>query len=141
MTQVSQLSPELGRCVLQLARALLAAVRNWTLYPPEHPTVAASVSRLVDAIAQSSLGAVFSIGVTPETLLFEGAAADSTQSGVSEAAAMLHDCDLLRVTFVGDVPPQAVRSLLRVVTLDSAERRRRGGPSEIWDTEGDASIR
>ena len=49
MAQVSQLSPELTRGLLQLARALLAAARNWTLYPPEHPTVAASVSRLQDS--------------------------------------------------------------------------------------------
>jgi hypothetical protein len=57
MTQASQLSPELARGLLQLARALLAAARNWTLYPPEHPTVAASVTRLSDAIRQSTLGA------------------------------------------------------------------------------------
>src|SRR2546430_7846707 len=31
----------LFRSLLQLARALLAAARNWTLYPPDHPTVRA----------------------------------------------------------------------------------------------------
>src|SRR5882762_9675201 len=127
MAQVSQLSPELARGVLQLARALLVAARNWTLYPAEHPTVAASVSRLADAIRQSSMGAIFSLGVTPETLLVEGTPADPGQSGIAEAAAMLHDCDLLQLTFVGDVPTEALHALLRVVTLDPAERRRRGG--------------
>src|SRR5262249_13457107 len=46
MSQVSQLSPELARGVLQLAQALLAAARTWTLYPPEHPAVALSARRL-----------------------------------------------------------------------------------------------
>src|SRR5947209_8866417 len=94
MSQVSQLSPELARGLLQLARALLAAARNWTLYPPDHPTVRASVERLSDAIKQTSAGAIFSIGITPQTLLIEGASADAGQGGIAEAAALLHDRDL-----------------------------------------------
>ena len=140
MSPASQLSPELARGLLQLARALLAATRNWTLYPPEHPTVQASVSRLSDAIQQSTLGAVFSIGITPETLLIEGASADAAQSGIAEAAALLHDRDLLQVTFIGQVPPEAVLAFLQLLTFDAAERRKRGGPAKIWETEGHPSI-
>ena len=77
MSQVSQLSPDLSRGLLQMARALLVAVRNWTLYPPEHPTVGVSVERLAAAIRDSSLGVAFAIGVTPDTLMIEGAAADN----------------------------------------------------------------
>ncbi len=140
MSQASQLSPELARGLLQLARALLAAVRNWTLYPPEHPTVGASVSRLADAIRQSSLGSVFSLGVTPETLLIEGTPADTGQAGIAEAAALLHDRDLLQVTFIGEVPTEALHAFLAVLTLDTAERRQRGGPANIWQTDGHSSI-
>ncbi len=140
MSQASQLSPELARGLLQLARALLAAARNWTLYPPEHPTVAASVSRLSDAIRQSTLGAIFSIGITPETLMVESTPADSSQSSIAEAAALLHDRDLLRMTFIGDVPPEAVHALLRVLSLDPAERRRRGGPAVIWAAESQPTL-
>jgi HEAT repeat protein len=140
MSQASQLSPELARGLLHLARALLAAVRNWTIYPPEHPTVGASVSRLADAVRQSSLGAVFSLGVTPETLLIEGTPADTGQTGIAEAAALLHDRDLLQVTFIGDVSTEALHAFLRVLTLDTAERRQRGGPAQIWQTEGHSSI-
>ena len=140
MSQVSQLSPELARGVLQLARALLVAARNWTLYPPEHPTVGVSVGRFTDAIRQSSMGAVFSLGITPDTLMVEGTSADPAQSGIAEAARLLHDCDLLRVTFVGDVPTSALHAFLRVVTLDPAERRRLGGPATIWATQGHPSL-
>ena len=69
MSQVSQLSPELSRDLLHVARALLVAVRNWTIYPPEHPTVRASVDRFAAAIRDSTLGAAFAIGVTPDTLV------------------------------------------------------------------------
>ena len=92
-----------------MARALLVAARNWSLYPPEHPTVTASVSRLVEAIHESSLGAIFSIGITPDTLMIEGSAADAGQTGIAEAAALLHDRDLLRITFIGDIPQLALQ--------------------------------
>jgi hypothetical protein len=140
MSQASQLSPELARGLLQFARGLLAAARNWTLYPPDHPTVKASVSRLSDAIKQTTGGAIFSIGITPQTLLIEDAAADQGQTSITEAAAMLHDHDLIRLTFVGAVPDEAVHSLLQMLSLDLAERRARGGPAKIWETDGHASI-
>lgn len=140
MSQVAQLSPELARSLSALARALLVAARNWALYPPEHPAVDLSVTRLTDAIRQSSLGSVFSIGITPDTLMVEGASADRTQAVIAEAAALLHDRDLLQVTFVGDVPPEAVRGFLQLLALDPAERRQRGGPARIWGATGHPSL-
>ena len=52
MSQV-QLSPELARGVLPLARVLLIATRKWSLYLPEHATVRTSLSKLAEAIRQS----------------------------------------------------------------------------------------
>ncbi len=140
MSQVSELSPELTRGLLHMARALLAGVRNSTLYPPEHPTVRASVDRLAATIRDSVLGAGLAIGVTPDTLMIEGVAADTAHGGIAEAAAMLHDRDIITITFTPSVPAESIQVLLRVLTLDPAERRRRGGPSRIWADEGDSSI-
>src|SRR5260221_3493777 len=123
-----------------MARALLVAVRNWTLYPPEHPTVGVSVERLAAAIRESALGVAFAIGVTPDTLMIEGAAADNAQSGIAEAAAMLHDRDIASLMFVGSVPLVTIRAFLRVLTLDPAERRRLGGPARIWAADGHESL-
>jgi hypothetical protein len=140
VSQVSQLSPELSRGLLQMARALLVAVRNWTLYPPEHPTVGASVDRFAAAIRDSSLGVAVAIGVTPDTLMVEGAAADGGQSGIAEAAGMLHDRDIASLMFVGSVPIETIHALLRLLTLDPAERRRLGGPARIWANQGHDSL-
>jgi len=126
--------------VLQLARALLVAVRNWTLYPPEHPTVRASIDRFSDAIRDSTLGAIFAVSVTPDTLMIEGAPADASQGSIAEAAAMLHDRDIVTITFIGTVGPEAIHAFLRLLTMDSAERRQRGGPARIWSAEGHDSI-
>ena len=140
MAQASQLSPELSRGLLQLARALVVAARNWTLYPPEHPTVGISVKRFAEAIRQSSLGSAFSIGVTPETLMIEATPADATQPGIAEAAALLHDRDLLRLTFLGDVPTEALEKFLAVLGLEAADRRSQGGPAVMWARDGHPSI-
>ena len=140
MSQASQLSPELARGLLQMARALLAAVRNWTLYPSEHPTVTASVERFGAAVRESTFGAAFAIGVTPETLMIEGTAADAGATGIAEAAAMLHDRDILTVTFVGTIPPETIHAFLRLLTLDPAERRREGGPARMWARQGHDAI-
>lgn len=140
MSQVSQLSPELARGLLHMARALLVAVRNWTLYPPEHPTVRAAVDRFGAAVRDSTLGAAFAIGVTPDTLMIEGTAADPGPSGIAEAAAMLHDRDILTVTFVGTIPPETIHAFLRLLTLDPAERRREGGPARVWARQGHDAI-
>jgi HEAT repeat protein len=140
MPQVSPLSPELARGLLLLARALVTAIRNWTLYPPEHPAVAQSHDRLCDAIRQTAGDTIFAIGVTPETLIVEGAPADPAQPAIAEAAALLHDHDVLRITFLGAVPRAAVRSLLSMLALDSQERRTRGGPAQMWVVDGHPSI-
>ncbi len=140
MSQVSQLPPEVARGVLQLARALLVAARNWTLYPPEHPAVAVTVDRLYEAIRQSSLGAAFGIGITPDTLLIDGIAANNADTAIAEAAALLHDRDLVHITFLGDISRPDICALLCLLALDANERRQRGGPEKIWATEGHPSM-
>lgn len=140
MSQASQLSPELARGLLHVARSLLVAARNWALYPPEHPAVEASVGRLCDAIRQSSLGSAFGIGITPDTLLIDGVAPAQSEGAIAEAAALLHDRDLLHITFLGDVSYDGVTRLLRLLSLDDTERRRSGGPVKIWAREGHPSL-
>ena len=99
-----------------------------------------AVERLADAIQHASRGAAFAFGVTPETLRVEGAEANRDETAIAEAAAMLHDRDLIHILFVGAVPQAALHRLLHVLTLDAAERRQRGGPAKIWAAEGAPSI-
>jgi hypothetical protein len=72
--------------------------------------------------------------------MVESAEANRDETGIAEAAAILHDRDLIHIVFVGTVLQAALHRLLHVVTLDAAERRQRGGPAKIWAVEGDPSI-
>src|SRR5262249_34725676 len=60
--------------------------------------------------------------------------------GIREAAELLHDRDLVGLTFVGEAPPDALQALLRLLALEPAERRRRGGPARIWAEDGHPAI-
>jgi HEAT repeat protein len=140
MTQVSNPSPELTQAVTALARALLAGARNWAMYPPEHPTAKASMDRLLQAVEQATANAVLSIGVTPDTLLVDGLPLAAREGPVVDAAALLHNRDILRLTFVGAASAPALRSLLSVLSLDQATLRERGGPAGIWAREGHHTI-
>ena len=108
------LSPELTRQSIALARALSSASRNWGLYPPEHPTVEASVKRLAEAINRSVAGAVFTFGVTPKTLMVAGYPLPEEQS-VTDAARLMHDHDILQMTFVGEPDTATLHALLALL--------------------------
>src|SRR5688572_6915293 len=118
MAQAPLLSPELTRQSIALARALSAAARNWGLYPPEHPSVDAAVRRLSSALLESTAGAAFTFGITPDTLLVAGLPLPA-EPPVAEAARLLHDRDVLQVTFVGQVPAEALERLLKLLTTDA----------------------
>jgi HEAT repeat protein len=137
--EVSRLSIELVQGVTHLARSLVAAARNWTLYPPEHPATKASFERLSHAIQQATNDAVFSVGITPDTLLIEGHPVPASPP-VTDAARLLHDRDLLQLTFSGNVPAEAVAKLLGLLAKDGAALREGGGPERLWSKDGHQSI-
>lgn len=139
MSTAPALPPELAHQSISLARALSAAVRNWGLYPPEHPAVNAAVRRLADAVRQNTAGAAFTFAITPTTLLVAGMPLPEDQS-VTTTARLLHDRDVLQLTFLGDVPVDALRALLTLLTTPVEELRREGGPAKAWEAVGQPSI-
>src|SRR5688572_9114829 len=118
MPEVSPLSPELSRRVSVVARALVAAARSWSLYPVEHPAVRAAVERLGAALRDASAGGVFVFAVTPDTLLVDGLSASTREGAIAEAAAWLHQRDVLQLTFMPDVPASALHALLTLLAED-----------------------
>jgi hypothetical protein len=125
--------------ITNLARTLVAATRNWTLYPPEHPAVRASFERFAEAIHAATTGTVFSIAITPDTLLVEGLTVPPSPQ-VAEAARLLHDRDFLQLTFVGAVPADALSKFLQLLSGDREIVRQNGGPQGVWTRDGHRSI-
>jgi HEAT repeat protein len=140
MSEVTPLSPELSRSVSAFARALVAAARCWALYPPEHPAVQTSLERVRSALREAAPGRHFAFGVTPDTLLIEGAPAGPRGGPVGEAAAWLHDRDIVEISFAPEVPPSALDSLLALLAQDVVKVRERGGPARVWGDTGHPAI-
>ncbi len=141
MADAPTLSPEVSRSVSALARTLVAAARSWALYPPEHPAVASSLDRLRGAIADACGGQLFSFGVTPDRLLVSGIAAGGRDPAlIAEAAAWLHDRDILQMTFAADITTAALQKLLGMLSEDSRIVRQRGGPAKVWAADGDTAL-
>ena len=119
----------------------MRAGRSWRLYPPDHPAVGGSLDRLGAAIGVARGGQVLAFGVTPNTLLVAGIAlGGGDAAAVAEAARWLHDRDVLRMTFTGDVAVPALQKLLGLLSEDSRVIRQRGGPATVWTSEGDSSV-
>ncbi|MFP5378232.1 MAG: HEAT repeat domain-containing protein [Vicinamibacteria bacterium] len=127
------------RTALALARALTVAVRSWSLYPPDHPAVGVALGRFATACQAATSQGPLALAVTPTTLLVEGAPLDADLV-VQEAAALLHDRDLLQIIFVMPPPETALRALLALLVLDREARRTRGGPEAIWAADGHPAV-
>ena len=133
MPEVTPSSPELSGAVSALARALVAAARTWTLYPPEHPAVRSAIERLGHTLLDATGRLPFSFGVTPDTLLVDGVPATTRDGGpIAEAAGWLHHRDILQLTFVPDVPSSALEKFLALLAEDPRHVRERGGPATVW---------
>jgi HEAT repeat protein len=139
MPQAPTLSPDLVRHAVALARALSAAVRTWGLYPPEHPAVASSMQRFADALGEATHGAAFAFGVTPATLLVMGLPVPD-ETPVVEAARLLHDHDILQISFMGEVAAPTLQELLKLLTTAPETLRAAGGPAAAWAASGSASV-
>ena len=139
MTQSIALAADLSRQSVALARALTAAIRVWGLYPPEHPSVVAAVRRLVDAIRDAAAGSVIAFGVTPSTLMLGGQPLPSDQP-VADAARLLHDHDILQISFVGEITESTAASLLTLLCAAPEDVRAAGGPAVVWATQHHATV-
>lgn len=140
MSDTATLSPELSRSLSALARNLVSAVRARQLYSEDHPAAGAALDRLGQALKATMLGQSFTIGVTPDDLLVDGAAVTVRDRGIGEAAVMLHDRDIIQVHFAGTVPMSGLVAFISLLSQDVETVRRRGGPTRVWQQVGDPSI-
>jgi hypothetical protein len=135
------LSAAESQALVTLSRGFLSAVRNWALYPAEHPTVRAAIERFRDAIAQALEAKVTSaISVTPTSLLVRGIPAPDDVA-IAETAALLHAHGILEIGFDPVVPAEAPARLLAFLGRPSVSFQEQGGVSEAWAQHGHPAIR
>jgi hypothetical protein len=118
------------------ARACKAAARAVTLYPPSHPAIRLSMSRLVDATARITGSGSVRIGVTPDNLLMNGAGAVKPDQAVRETAALFHEHMIGLLTLHTSPDPEGWLPFLLLVAKPLDEIRASGGVSRLWAATG-----
>ncbi|MEO8679711.1 MAG: HEAT repeat domain-containing protein [Vicinamibacterales bacterium] len=140
MAQRAPSAADATKSAVSLARAITIGLRSWGFYPPEHPAVGLAVDRFVNTAAEATVGGLLQLAVTPHALLVDGLVLDAPDLSVSECAALLHDRDILQLTFVSAPSEPVIRLLLGMLSLDRNTRRARGGPAAIWSAAGETGI-
>jgi hypothetical protein len=140
MSEAATLSPELSQSLGLLSRACLTAARNWRLYPPSHPAVHTSFERLHTTLAEAIPAFPFAIGVASDTLLVDGAAPAGNDQSIAELASLLHDHDIIHLTFMIAPLPAALEGLLDLLKRDPEDVRAAGGPAKLWSASLHRSI-
>ena len=72
-TAAATLPADAAHRLAEFARACKAALRAVSLYPGQHPAIATSLARLVDATARAAGTGLLHLDVRADTLLLAGA--------------------------------------------------------------------
>ncbi len=127
---------EQSALLADFARACRAAARSVSLYPATHPSIQASLTRVITAAARLITGDDAQITVFPDTLAVDGRAPAKPDSAIVEFADLLHDrlVGALRVERAADV--QDWHALLLLVARPPEELMAEGGIGKAWTAAG-----
>src|SRR5512137_250626 len=84
------MSAELAAGVVAFARAGRSAVRAISLYPGEHPAVAAALEALAEAARAATASAPLPLDVLPDAVTVKGQSLARPEAAVADVAAILH---------------------------------------------------
>ncbi len=118
------------------ARAVKAAARAVTLYPPTHPAIRLTLARLVDAVSRITAEGSVTLGVVPDNLLMNGAAPVRPDQAVRETGALLHDHMIGLVTLHSSPDPDNWLPFLQILGKTVEDVRAAGGMGRLWGATG-----
>jgi len=130
------LDQESAAKLTDFARAIKAAARAVTLYPPTHPAIRLSLARLVDAVSRITATGSITLGVVPDNLLINGAAAARPDQAVRETGALLHDHMIGLVTLHSSPDPDGWLPFLNILGKSVDDVRASGGIGRLWAATG-----
>lgn len=134
------LSPEAATRLADFARSCKAAVRAVSLYPAQHPAIAASLRRLVEAAGRLTAQGPLQLRVRPDTLLMGDAAPAKPDAAVGELAELLHRHLIGAMTIDAGAEADSWRTLLLLLSRPPEEVRADGGIAHLWATAGGPSV-
>jgi HEAT repeat protein len=130
------MSAEQGVALADFARTCKAAARSVSLYPATHPSIQASLSRVITATARLIPAGDLTLTVHPDMLVIDGRAPVKPDPAIGEFAELLHDrlVGALRVERAADA--QDWRAMLLLLGRPAEELIAEGGIGKAWTESG-----
>jgi hypothetical protein len=134
------LPAELATRLAEFARSCKAAARAVSLYPGQHPAIASSLTRLVEATSRLTANGPLQLQVRQNTLLIGDAGLAKPDQAVTELAELLttHLIGAMTVNAGADIG--SWRTLLLLLARPQEEVRADGGIAHLWATAGGPSV-
>jgi hypothetical protein len=132
------MSAEQSLVLAEFARTCKAAARSVSLYPATHPSIQASLARVIAAATRLIPSAEITLTVHPDTLVIDGRAPVRPDASIGELAELLHDrlVGALRVERAADA--QDWRAMLLLLARPAEELIADGGIGRAWAASGRA---
>ena len=133
---VTPMSPEQSTTLAEFARACRTAARSVSLYPATHPSIQASLTRVIASGNRLVAAGDLLLTVHPDTLVIDGRAPEKPDGAVVELAQIMHDrlVGALRLEPGADVHDW--HALLLLFTRPPDELMAEGGISKVWTASG-----
>jgi len=130
------LSFEQSALLADFARACRAAARSVSLYPETHPSIQASLARVIAAAGRLIPGDELQLTVFPDTLAIDGRAPAKPDVAVVELAELMHErlVGVLRMERGADVHDW--HALLLVLARAPEDLMADGGIGKAWTASG-----
>ncbi len=116
------------------ARACKAAARAVLLYPPGHPTIAATLGRIAQITSPASQLAPMKITVLPDGLQMDDRAPARADTALAEMAVLLHNHLIGEMTVHPGGDVEAWRTFLLLIGRSPESVRTDGGIARVWTT-------
>jgi HEAT repeats/PBS lyase HEAT-like repeat len=127
------LSPEETTRLTDFARACKAAARGVLLYPAGHPSITATLGRIVQLTSAGALPGPMRITVQARELQVDGRAPARPDASITELATMLHDRLIGEITVHAGGGVDAWRTFLLLLGRTPEDIRAEGGIARLWE--------
>lgn len=130
------MSAEQSAALADFARTCKAAARAVSLYPGTHPTIAATLGRLVIAVDRIARGSDLVLTVYPTALAIDDRTPARPDPTIGELAALLHSRLIGSLRIQPGASSEDWRQLLLVLARPVEDLLAEGGPTTAWTATG-----
>ncbi len=130
------MSAEQASSLAEFARAAKAAARAVTLYPATHPTIQATLGRVVSTSARLAAAGDVTVTVFPDQLVIDGRAAIKPDLAIAELAELLHARLIGTLRIEREADGADWLAFLLMLSRNPEEILAEGGISKAWHLTG-----